>query len=57
MNPRYLIIELGEGVYRSDISKEDLGKLKTGIYEAVFDLQEGKYFDAEFNIWKDIRRI
>ena len=39
---------------QNEITKEDLGRLKDGSYDAIVDTYEGKYFDVEENEWKEI---
>lgn len=43
------------GVFNTDfIDRDDLARVKNKDYDYLIDTQEGKYFDAENNSWKDI---
>ena len=40
---------------KSEITLEDLGKVKTHDYDMLIDTKENKWFDAENNEWKEIK--
>jgi hypothetical protein len=55
MKYRYLKI-IGDVIWgTNNLTKEDLVRLKDGLYQCVIDLQEMKNFNAKFNQWEDVK--
>lgn len=54
MKYRYLKIT-GNTIWgTNNLTKDDLVRLKNHGYDAIIDLEELKYFEAEENQWKNI---
>ena len=54
MKFKYLKIT-GEMVWGvNEITREALGRLKDGGYDAIINIEEGTMFDADNNEWKEI---
>lgn len=55
MKWRYLKITTGDMIWgTNNLTRDDLIRCKNGGYEAILDLQNGTYYDADANEWKEI---
>jgi len=57
MKYKYLMISGGGQIIwgRNNLTKEHLIMRKDGRYESIVDIQAGKEYNPDLNVWEDIK--
>lgn len=54
---RYILVSSFSIVLKSEITKLDLHKVKSGYYDHIIDIESKTYYDADSNSWKEIDTV